>query len=270
MTDDLDPPGPDEQRAALRHIIGYRQLRRAIRDSGSSALVWGAVMLGLWYLAYWPNRIGRVVAVIHLALAIGELLTGVWKKLFPIPETFLLEAAVFIGFASANGYRVWEAQQRGAKPSLIDVGFGLYMLWAAVRQVQGYLALRRARFRRPGLAQLRWFDELLAETRAADPDADPHSLDLPTRPPLRVKLLGDTALALTPRDDDPAVVARADFRIDRVVPRRDERLPTGFVSIDGADAGDFPLDDANWRNYAAWKTAGGDPPPPLAARPSVA
>ncbi len=270
MIDDpsLDPPDPAEQRAALVHIIGYRRLRRAIRSSGTGTLFWGVLLLGVWYLAYY--QVGRAftrLGLIHLGLAVAEFVTGLAKKLVPVPETFLMEAGVFVAFAAANGYRYWADKQRG-RTDLFAAGFAVYMLFAAWQRVRAYRELHRSRFRRPGAAQLRWFEELLAETRGADPEADPNSLDLPTTPPVRVKLLGDTALVLSPGDDDPTVVARDSFHIDREPATPGGREPTGYLSVGGQDAGGFALDEYNWKNYAAWKTAGGDPPPPLVVRPA--
>lgn len=270
MTDDPDlrPPDADEQRAALYHIIGYRQLRRSIRGSGTGSLVWGLIMLALWYVAFYQtNRAGTVLGMIHLALAAGELTAGLWKKLYPAPEAHLFDGLVLLGFAGANGLRIWDAMQAGRKPSALAGVFGVMMLLSAVQHFRQYAALRRSRFRRPGGEQLRWFDDLLAEVKGADPEFDPHSLDLPARPPLRAKLLGDTALVMGPQDDDPAVLTRADLRIDREAPAAGERLPTGHLSLFGEHTTSFPLDEYNWKNYAAWKTAGGDPPPPLQARP---
>jgi hypothetical protein len=271
MTDDPDlrPPDADEQRAALYHIIGYRHLRRAIRSSGTGTLFWGGLLLVIWYLAFYQNnRALTVLGLIHLGLAAAEFATGLVKKLLPVPEAFLLEAAVFLAFAGANGYRAYEARQQKRPVPAMTVGFGLYMLYAAAQRVGSYRELSRARFRRPTGEQLRWFDDLLAEVKGADPEFDPHSLDLPVRPPLRAKLLGDTALVMGPADDDPTVLTRADLRIDREAPRAGEKLPTGHLSLFGEPTGSFPLDEYNWKNYAAWKAAGGDPPPPLQARPA--
>ena len=268
MTDDpsLDPPDPDEQRAALHHIIGYRRLRRSIRSSGTGTLVWGLFMLGIWYVAFYQmGRAGTVLAMIHLALGAGEVVVGLFKKLVPVPEAYLLEALVFVGFAAANGYRYWDQRQNGG---VFAAGFALYMLFAAWGRVQVYRQLLRARFRRPGRDQLRWFDDLLTETRAADPEADPNSLDLPTEPPVRMKLLGDTALVLEPGQADPEVVGRDSVHIDREPPAPGERWPSGYLTIGGEDAGRFEVDDFNWKNYAAWKTAGGDPPPPIRVVPA--
>lgn len=259
----LDPPDPDEQRAALLHIIGYRRLRRTIRSSGTGTLFWGALLLAVWYLGF--AQFGRaltVLGLIHLGLALAEFLTGLCKKLLPVPETFLMEAGVFLAFAGANAYRQWDRVQNGGRLSAWGVGFALYMVFAAYGRVREYIELHRTRFRRPTGEQLRWFEELLAETRGADPEMDPNSLDLPTDPPVRVKLLGDTALVLSPGDDDPAVVARDAVHIDREAADPSGREFTGHLSVGGEDFGPFPLDEYNWRNYAAWKTAGGDPPPP--------
>lgn len=259
----LDPPAPDEQRAALLHIIGYRQLRRTIRSSGTGTLFWGTLLLAIWYLGF--AQFGKaltILGLIHLGLALAEFLTGLCKKLYPVPETFLMEAGVFLAFAGANAYRQWDQMQKGGRLSAWGVGFALYMLIAAYGRVREYIELQRTPFRRPSSDQLRWFDELMAETRSADPEMDANSLDLPTDPPMRVKFLGDTALVLTPADDDPAVIARNGFFIDREATDLSSREFTGHLSIGGEDAGSFPLDEYNWRNYATWKTAGGDPPPP--------
>jgi hypothetical protein len=268
MTDDPDlpPPTAAEQRAALRHIVHYRQLRRGIRKAGTGTLGWGLVMLFIWYAAFYQTgQMFTPLAMIHLAIAVGEVAVGLWKKLFPVPEAYILDGLVLFGFAAANLYRLAFPPPRDATPRGLLIGLAVWMGLAAVGRLASYNRLRKADFRRPSGEQMRWFDELVADTRAANPEADPHSLDLPTEPPVRMKLLGDTALVMTPGDDDPAVYARESIDLRRVAHPDPTKPPYVELTIDGDDAGSFRLTDtqrANWDNYAAWKAAGGTPPPP--------
>ena len=202
--DHHDAADGDRMRAALRHVADYRELCAKVRKSGGKSLVFGGVMLFFWYqMFYGTAEQESVLSALHLGLAVLELGAGVVNRFLPSAEGVLFDGLVLAAFGGANLYRQYLASQglvpnvpRG--PNWVFIAFGVYWLLQGVRHVRGYAALRGKFAERPSATHVRWFDDLLREVRASDPESDPQALDLPTKPRLKAKLLGDTALFLVP------------------------------------------------------------------------
>lgn len=258
----------EQKRAVLRNVAAYRGLCHQVRRSSTGGLIFGAIMLAIWYVAIPDREKFRVFGLIYLGLAGLEFTAAVWNKFRPSAEGVLIDGIVLLAFGAATllrQYLIFQGQMPGRVFPLL-VLFGAYWVWAGVSHVRSYAQLRRAFAQRPTAEHLRWFDELLHEVRRADPAEDATALDLPTRPPVRGKLLGDTAVFLQAGSDDVIIAARDDVEIEREPAKGRDRDPVGYLLIEGADFGGFPLDPDNWRNYAAWKTEGGQSPPPMGAR----
>ena len=253
-------PG-EQKRAVLRNVAAYRELCERVRRGATSGLIFGVIMLALWYFMFGQRNDYRVLSLIYLGLGGLEFTVALWNKLRPSAEGVLMEGLVLMAFGVASLAR--QLLLGVLSPFIL---LGLYWLWAGFSHVQNYAQLRRAFAQRPTADHLRWFDELLREVRRANPAEDSTALDLPSRPPVRGKLLGDTAVFLQAGSDDVVIAARDDVEIEREPAKGQDRDPVGYLLIEGADFGGFPLDPDNWRNYAAWKTEGGQSPPPMGAR----
>ena len=249
MTDDIDPV---ERRALLRQIAAYRALCQEVKQKANWGLVFGGIMLGVWYFAIPAREQFGIFGLIYLGLAALEFTAGLWNKFSPSPEGILVDGLVLIVFGGANLARQGLIFLAGAKISPYLLLFGGYWLYQGYSHVQSYFHIRSAFPSRPSAEHLRWFDSLLAEVRQADPDADPDALDLPTRPPLRAKLLGDMAVLLSPGSSHPMIVGREDVEIE-LLPSDPNRESVAVLYIENEDYGKFPIDDANWRNYTRWK-----------------
>jgi hypothetical protein len=262
----------EQKRAVLRNVAAYRRLCHQVRRKATGGLIFGAFMLGIWYFLL-PERgaLGKYgpLGLIYLGLAGLEFTVALWNKLRPSAEGVLMDGLVLCVFGASTLARQYLVWQNGMAPSVVLALLGAFWVWSGVSHARGYAGLRRAFAIRPTADHLRWFDELLREVRDADPTDDPAALDLPTRPPTRGKLLGDTAIFLQAGSDDPVIAARTDVEIERQPARSADRDPVGYLVIEGADFGSFPLDPDNWRNYERWKIEGGEPPPPMPVRRAV-
>ena len=264
--DDDDLPSGERQRAVLRRVAAYRDVCASVRKSGTHSLFFGALMLFLWYVAYYGKRDQfSLISVTYLSLGVLELFTGLLNRFRPTAEGILLDGLVLIGFGGMNLFRQYLIWNQGLAPNPILLLFAAFWLFQGFGHVREYAVLRKVFAERPSRAHLRWFDDLIAEIRTADPEADTQALDLPTRPRLRAKLLGDTAIFLTD-DHETLFVDRRDVTIEREPSKESDRLPTGYLTIEGMDFGGFKLHPENWQNYATWKTEGGQPP---LTRPAV-
>jgi hypothetical protein len=258
----------EQKRSVLRNVAAYRELCRRVRRSATGGLIFGAFMLGIWYLIPDRGPFGKFspFGLIYLGLAALEFTVALWNKVRPSAEGVFRDGLVLLVFGAATLVREYFIWKAGLRTSPIFAVLGAYWVFAGFGHVRNYARLRQAFADRPTAAHLRWFDDLLREVRRADPADDPTALDLPTKPPVRGKLLGDTAVFLAAGSDDAVIAARDDVEIERTAPKPD-RDPAAFLLIEGIDYGEFPIDPENWRNYTAWKAEGGQPS--IAARRTV-
>lgn len=264
-----EPLDPRDARAVLRNVGAYRHLRQHVRRKANWSLVFGAIMLAVWWMAF-GGKFNDPFSIIYFVLAVIELGSGLVNMLFPSAEGVLIDGLVLFGFGAANLTRA--ALIYLNNPGRIDwfyVVLGAYWVFSGFNVIRSYAGLRRAFAVRPTAAHIRWFEELMRDVRTADPEADATALDLPARPPVRGKLLGDTAFFLQAGSDELMIAARDEVLIERVPPKSPERDPVGYLVVQGQEVGEFPLDSDNWRNYAAWKGLPSEPPVARPARPDA-
>jgi ABC-type multidrug transport system fused ATPase/permease subunit len=255
------PPDSARKRAVLLQVAAYRELCRRVAKSGTHALFFGGFMLFVWYLQYGSAPLVKVLSLfslLYLGTALLEFVAGLMNRFFPSAEGVLLEGVVLVVFGLSVIARHYLSP--GPKPPAVFALFGVFWIVQGVRHVRGYAQLRRAFEERPTAAHVAWFEDLLREVREADPDTDPQALDLPARPRVRGKLLGDTAVFLVGGPDGLVVADRDAVEIDPEPTADPSRLPTAHLRVDGVAVGRFRLDPENWRNYAAWKAEGEAPP----------
>lgn len=254
-----DRPEAEQTRAVLRNVAAYRHLCQQIRKKANWGLGFGAFMLFIWYELPGREKFGPF-GLIYLGLACVEFAAALWNKIRPSAEGVLIDALVLLTFGGANLVRAYLRWQVTGRVDPFYVLIGGYLLFAGISHARSYASLARAFAMRPTGAHLRWFAELLREVRQADPENDPDALDLPTRPPIRGKLLGDSAIFLQAGADLPIIAARQDVEIEREPAKESDKPPTCYLLIEGLDFGRFPLDPENWRNYARWKADDTEPP----------
>lgn len=240
------------QRATLRKVAAYRELCNHVRSKSKSSLIFGGLMLLLWY-AMPAGMQFKTFGLIYLGLAGFEFVAGAMNRFFPSAEGILIDGFVVIAFGLTNLGRQAMLIADGKSPQWLLLGLGAYLIYIGWSHVGTYRQLRRAFAERPTADHLRWFDGLVREVRDANPERDADALDLPTARRLRAKLLGDTAVVLSGKHD-VLIVGRND--VDLV--REGEGLAAAIV--DGLDYGPCRLSDDNWRNYAQWKAEGQQPP----------
>ena len=253
----------EQKRAILRNVAAYRELCRHVRRGATSGLFFGAFMLAIWYFLFGQRNDYGVFSLVYLGLAGLEFTVAMWNKFRPSAEGVLMDGVVLLVFGGATAVRqvlFMMGILPGGGPGAFMLIFAALWLWQGFGHVKQYLAIRRAFSERPTPEHLRWFEGLMREVREADPSTDPDALDLPTRPPFRAKLLGDTALFLAPGGGDPLIVARNQVQIKCIPSKDPDRDPEAYLVIEGDDFGRFRIDPDNWRNYAKWKTDGGQPP----------
>lgn len=255
----MDEYDADEQRTILRRVVAYKEVCDRVRRSSTGGLLFGALMLFIWYVM--PDQMKyKPFGLFYLGLACLEFTVALWNRFAPAPEGVLFDGLVLLLFGGSNIARnVLPMLGVAAVPRGTPwmVAFGIWMLLSGIGHVRSYFELRRHFTVRPTREHLRWFDGLVREIRRADPETDPTALDLPTRPPLRAKLLGDTAIFLQPKGE-LIVAAREDVRIKMHGGDERRKRIDAELRIDGQSYGDFDLDPDNWRNYTDWKKAGGE------------
>ena len=270
MHDD-EPIDPEEVRYILRRVAAYREVCERVRKGSSGALIFGGIMLAIWYFGL-PDKLKYDwFGIVFLVLGCLEFGSGLLNRLFPSAEGVLLSALVLMSFGGWNIARevlVWQKLvvfPGGGGVSPLFVVLGAMWLVQGFRQAQGYLQLRREFAERPTGAHIRWFNDLLREIKFSDPKTDSQAVYFDTVPPLTGKLLGDTAFFID-RAESTIIVSRQDVRLEREE-TADNRPPRGYLSIRGVDFRPFPLGTKTWDNYVQWKREGGEePPPPLVRR----
>jgi hypothetical protein len=253
MTDDA------VMRQELQRVAAYRELCAGVRRGGRHNAVFAGLMLALAALA--ADQGGPQFYLFAL-LAAAELLIGLYKWLIPSAEGVLLDGFVLLLFAGWNlGGLAWAVAQgqqiRGGMPLF----FGVLFAWWAVGRFKNYVQLRRLFADRPTREQIAWFDDLVAEIRRSDPEADPTALDLPTRPHWKAKLLGSTAFVVAAKGDGAVVAGPWDIHLAPARPGRGG--PRVALHLYGQAFPPFEIDGASLDNFQSWAaTARGELPGP--------
>jgi hypothetical protein len=262
-----EPLDIDEMRRTLARVSIYRRVCDQVRASAGHTLFNGVFFLGIAYLNY--NLIGKFHPMLlgPILIGTGEILVGLWKRVRPSPECVLLDALLQTAFVLSIVIREYLFIQQGFKrqPSTLSVVIGLWVAYDAYNTFQYYFQLRRLFVERPTGDHIAYVDDLRADVAEGVPESDPSAVDLPTKPRLKGKLLGDVAFFLDLESGELFLCARDEMEIAREV--RGGGDPNGVLTILREEYPPFPLDPATWANYAKWKTAGGDPPPPVTVLP---
>jgi hypothetical protein len=252
----------EEMRQTLRKVSIYRQVCEQVRSGAGHTLFNGIFFLGLAVLYY--NLLGKFHFLLIGPLVIGtlEILVGLWKRIRPSPECVLFDAILQVTFVGWIVLRELLTMQNNAnaKPSLMTVGIGLWIAYDAFNTFQHYLKLRRLFVERPTGEHLAYVDDLTAEVAEGNPESDPTIIEVPTRPFLKAKLLGDVAFFFDDSSRELFLCARNEMEITRL--SRDGDLKYGLRIL----REDYPLcqlGSTSWNNYATWKSAGGQPPAPV-------
>lgn len=238
-------------RLRLQHVAAYRELCRSVQRGGRENVVFAFVMLGLAYFIYTAGG-ARNVALIYGALALGEMFVGLFKWVAPSAEGLVLDAVVLLAFAAITFWRQFVAFQGGGVVSPVFVFFGLFMLFGAINRLKGYAILRKLFAERPDPEHLAWFDDLVREILASDPEIDRQALDLPTTPHWRAKLLGGTAFFVAAAGSTVWIASPDDFVLRREKTERGAGWRKAKLTIYGETYPEFELDDASWENYTRW------------------
>jgi hypothetical protein len=257
---DHHPPDPYETRQVLRQVAAYREVCESVRRKSTGSLIFGGIMLAIWYFALQGMQF-TPFGLVYLGLALLELSVGLLNRVWPTAEGVLLDGLVLFAFGGWNVARaalIWfKLLPGGLNPVLLV--FGIIWLLQGLQTIRSYFQLRRAMPATPTREHLRWFDGLVRELRDADPRDDPKAVAFPTEPFLTGKLLGDTAMFLD-QSGAITITVRQDVNLERVESSDPERPPRGYLSIDGSEFPPFKLSDVNWNNYVAWKREGGEDP----------
>lgn len=253
-----------EMRRRLQEVAAYRELCRSVRRSGRGNVILAAFMLLLAYLA-WDARFPAVLILIFTCLALVELLVGLYKWLAPSAEGVLLDGIVLLVFVAYLGGTEFWWVQNGQRLDPVRVLFGLLMLANAVERFRAYGALRRMFAERPGPEHIAWFDELVNEIRAADPQADELALDLPTSPHWKAKLFGATVFFVAVGEGSVWVAGPEDFELLREKTERGTGRRKALLRFRDTPLPEFEVTDATWANYQKWRAAHPLPERPVAA-----
>lgn len=242
----------EEMRATLARVSIYRRVCESVRAGSGHTLFNGIFFLGITYLNY--NLMGNQFHPILLGtliVGLGEVLVGLWKRIKPNPECVLLDAilqAMFVASIAIREY-IWIQQGIRAKPSTLSIVIGLWVAWDAYNTLMYYLQLRRTFTERPTREHIDYVDDLTHEIETAQPATDPTALDVPTKPALQIKMMGDIALILESSSRELFLCSRRELDLERDGDRvrltilREEYPPC-------------PIDEDSWRNYTNWKSAG--------------
>ena len=116
MYDDDEPINPNEVRHTLRRVAAYREVCERVRKGSTGALIFGAIMLAIWWFLL-PEKTKYVwFGIIYLTLACLEFGSGILNRLFPSAEGVLLAAVVLTCFGLWNIARVvliWQKMMPG-------------------------------------------------------------------------------------------------------------------------------------------------------------
>jgi hypothetical protein len=244
MTDDA------MMRARLQQVLAYRQLQAAVRAGATHTIVNAVIWMALTFMIF--QGVGpQPYLIAYFGLAVGELLVGFWKKLWPTLEAILVDGLVAAAFGLTILGRQAFAWQAGLMINPVSIFLGVWVLYSAFNSFRAYGRLREAFPSRPAADVIAWFDDLIYEIRHSDPTSDPLALDLPTRPHWKAKLLGTTAFFVSMNGGEVLVVGPWDFGL---VPEDDGagNRPRVELHIMHRAFKPFIIDDASWANYRRW------------------
>ena len=252
--DDATPPTGAETRAMLRNVAAYRAVVTAVRGSAWGSLAFGAFFTGIWYFVIPNKEKYELFGLLYLGLGVLEFTVGLLNLAKPTLEGILFDGVVLVVFGVQSAVR-----------NLLLVGapspwllLSAYWVYSGVQRCRNYFQIRRAFPVRPTAANLRWFNDLIRDVRKADPANDPTALDLPSKPPLRAKLLGDTAFLVASGTDDLIILAADELALIASGFEGDAmRVTRGFLVLEGVSREPFPIDGDNWGNYTDWRKANG-------------
>ena len=251
--DDAPPTGA-ETRAMLRNVGAYRAVVGAVRGSAWGSLAFGAFFTGIWYFAIPDNQKTNTFGLLYLGLGVLEFTVGLLNLARPTLEGILFDGVVLVVFGVQSAARNL-LEFGAASPWLL---LSAYWVYSGVQRCRNYFQIRRAFPVRPTAANLRWFNDMIRDVRQADPASDPTALDLASKPPLRAKLIGDSAFLVASGTDDLIILAADELYLIPTSYEGDERQVTrAYLPLDGVAREPFPIDGDNWRNFIDWRKANG-------------
>lgn len=240
-----------EMRMRLQQVAAYRELCRGVRRSGRDNIVFAALMAFLAYMV-WKNGLNPFFLVFYGILIGSELAVGLYKWAFPSAEGHLFDGLVLLVFVAVNlGIEI--LIPRGGRPNPVIILFSLLILSQAISRFRYYAQLRRLFAERPSAEHIAWFDDLVREIHAADPESDDLALDLPSSPHWKAKLLGSMVFLVAPRGDEALVVGPEDLEIRREKIDRGTGRRRAVIRIDDIPYPEFEITDATWANYQKWR-----------------
>ena len=250
--DDAPPTGA-ETRAMLRNVGAYRVIVKAVRGSAWWSFAFGAFFTLLWYnlpakFQYSP------FGLLYLGLGVLEFTVGLLNLVKPSLEGILFDGVVLIVFGIQSAARQF-FEVGAPSPWLL---LSAYWVYSGVQRCRNYFQIRRVFPVRPTGANLRWFNDMIRDVRQAEPASDPAALDLASRPPLRAKLIGDSAFLVASGADDLIILAADELYLIPTAYEGDEqRVTKAYLPLDGVAREPFPIDGDNWRNFVDWRKANG-------------
>jgi hypothetical protein len=241
----------NEMRAVLARVAAYRGVCEAVRCGANHTLFNGLLFLGLAYI--WHRQLAQFDAtlIIYIAIGLGEVLVGLWKKMWPSPEGVLVDSLLQFAWVASVAVRQFLVFQKNGQVDPVFAIFGVWVLIDGIRTMQAYMALRRAFVERPTREQLAQVRELARDVVDADPSVDQSALNLPVRPPLKARLLGDVALFADVRTGNLFLIDRPSLRLVRT--GGDRHPDHAVLVVGGEEWGQFPVDSATWANYVRWQ-----------------
>jgi hypothetical protein len=257
MSQDVDDA---EMRLRLQRMVAYRHVCASVRAGATHTLVNAAIMLGLTYAIYTATGPDPIL-IPYLCIGLAELAVGVWKKWRPSIEAVVVDGLVLGCFGLSILGREFLAWQGiiNWRVSPISVLLGIWWTMDAVKTIRAYGDLRRAFPERPSAELTAWFDDLIHEIRAADPQTDDLALDLPTSPKMRAKLFGSTAFFVPVRGDAVIIAGPDEFDIRREKTDHGTGYRMARLRLHGERYPEFEIDDASWENYQKWLGASTPP-----------
>ena len=202
-------------------------------------------------------------------LVAGELAAGLYKWLAPSAEGVLLDAVVILAFAGYNLVNQYLQFQANGRTDPVIILLGLLMLTGAIERFKAYEVLRRLFAERPSAVHIAWFDGLVDEIRAADPQADELALDLPTGPHWKAKLLGTTAFFVA-AGGAVWIAGPGEFEVLREKTDRGTGRRRAILRVHDVPYPEFEITDATWANYRKWRAVYGPVEPPAPAGATAA